>query len=121
MTYRRRSHGGYTIFYREKIRVDDLKVIAHNAGHVLGSAFYEAVSPEGDHSIHRRLPVQGHLHPRGRRGFHATSLILEATFGLSFFIFPDREEVHRDGSMGTRPIEVREDPDLADSLETPKR
>jgi len=76
----------------QKVRVDDLEIRAHNAGHVLGSAQYEVISPEGS------LVYTGDINPSDSFTAEAAEivpcdiLVIEATFG-SPCIFPSRKEI----------------------------
>jgi len=77
---------------KQRIKVDDLEIRAHNAGHVLGSVQYEVISPEGS------LVYTGDINPSDSFTAEAAEivpcdiLVIEATFG-SPCIFPSRKEV----------------------------
>jgi len=76
----------------QKVKVDDLEIRAHNAGHVLGSTQYEVISPEGS------LVYTGDINPSDSFTAEAAEivpcdiLVIEATFG-SPCIFPSRKEI----------------------------
>jgi len=93
MIYRRRISWWKPISYREKIRVGDLEVVAHNAGHVLGSSLYEIVSPEGTVVYTGDFQFRDTFTLKAAEAVPCDILILEATFGSPSFIFPDREDV----------------------------
>jgi len=77
---------------QQKVKVDDLEIRAHNAGHVLGSAQYEVICPEGS------LVYTGDINPSDSFTMEAAEtvpcdiLVIEATFG-SPCIFPSRKEI----------------------------
>jgi Cft2 family RNA processing exonuclease len=74
------------------VKIDDLKIRAHNAGHVLGSLQYEVISPEGS------LVYTGDINPSDSFTAEAAEivpcdiLVIEATFG-SPCIFPSRKDI----------------------------
>ena len=77
---------------QQKVKIDDLEIRAHNAGHVLGSVQYEVISPEGS------LVYTGDINPSDSFTAEAAEivpcdiLIIEATFG-SPCIFPSRKDI----------------------------
>jgi len=79
----------------QKIKIDDLEIRAHNAGHVLGSTQYEVISPEGS------LIYTGDINPSGSFTTEAAEivpcdiLVIETTFG-SPCIFPSEKEIALD-------------------------
>jgi len=81
-----------TIEGHQKVRIDDLEVRAHNAGHVLGSAQFEVISPEGS------IVYTGDINPSDSFTAEAAEivpcdiLVIEATFG-SPCIFPSRKDI----------------------------
>lgn len=76
----------------QRVKIDDLEVRAHNAGHVLGSVQYEVISPEGS------LVYTGDINPSDSFTAEAAKivpcdiLVIEATFG-SPCIFPSRKDI----------------------------
>ena len=76
----------------QRVKIDDLEIIAHNAGHVLGSVQYEVISPEGS------LVYTGDINPSDSFTAEAAEivpcdiLIIETTFG-SPCIFPSRKQI----------------------------
>jgi Cft2 family RNA processing exonuclease len=75
------------------LKVGDLEVIAHNAGHILGSVMYEVVAPEG------RLVYTGDANfvntytMTAAEAIECDVLVIETTFGLPSFVFPPQQEV----------------------------
>lgn len=76
----------------QKVKIDDLEIRAHNAGHVLGSVQYEVISPEGS------VVYTGDINPSDSFTAEAAEivpcdiLVIEATFG-SPCIFPSRKDI----------------------------
>ena len=73
--------------------VDDLKVVSHNAGHVLGSTLFEIVTPEGCVVYTGDLQFKDSLTLKGAQPVLCDVLIIESTFGSKGFKFPERETV----------------------------
>lgn len=77
---------------RQKVKIGDLEIRAHNAGHILGSTQYEVISPEGS------LVYTGDINPSDSFTAEAAEivpcdiLVIETTFG-SPCIFPSRKEI----------------------------
>lgn len=76
----------------QRVKIDELEIRAHNAGHVLGSAQYEIISPEGN------LLYTGDINPLDSFTAEAAEtvqcdiLVIETTFG-SPCIFPSRKAI----------------------------
>ncbi|UCH57553.1 MAG: hypothetical protein JSV18_01125 [Candidatus Bathyarchaeota archaeon] len=89
----RRLRNWSPIYLGRKVRVGDLEVTAHNAGHVLGSVQFEVTSPEGtvlytgDFSMGNSYTMEA-ASPVG-----CDLLVIETTFGAPMFKFPKRREV----------------------------
>jgi len=84
-----------TIEYDQTIFLDNLRVTALNAGHVLGSAMFLLefddgleVLYTGDYNV-----VDSVVH-RAAKARHADVLITEATYGSPEWVFPERNQVH---------------------------
>lgn len=75
-----------------KVKIDDLEIGVHNAGHVLGSVQYEVISPEGS------IVYTGDINPSDGFSTEAAEivpcdiLVIETTFG-SPCIFPSRKDI----------------------------
>lgn len=76
-----------------KIRVDDIEVVSHNAGHVLGSTLFEIVTPEGNVVYTGDIQVTDSFTLKGAKPISCDILIIDSTFGSESFKFPDRETV----------------------------
>jgi len=73
----------------ESVRVGPFEVVAHDAGHILGSVEYEVRTPEGT------ILYTGDLGPSAEP-VECDLLIIEATFGSPVFNFPNRRSVAMD-------------------------
>jgi len=73
------------------IKIDNLEVVSHNAGHVLGSVLYEVITPEGNLVYTGDLQFNDSFTLKGAEPVPCDILIIESTFGLESFRFPDRE------------------------------
>ncbi len=77
----------------DRAKIDDLEVVSHNAGHVLGSALYEVVTPEGNVVYTGDLQFIDTFTMKGSDPVLCDVLIIDSTFGSRNFRFPDRETV----------------------------
>ena len=73
----------------DAVRVGPFEVVAHDAGHVLGSVMYEVGTSEGT------ILFTGDLGPSAEP-VECDLLIIEATFGSPTFRFPERRRVWMD-------------------------
>ena len=81
---------------RERIKIDDIDVIPHNSGHVLGSFEYEVEAPEGTVLFTGDFNTETTKTMRPAEPIQCDVLILEATFGSPSFVFPSIEEISRE-------------------------
>jgi putative mRNA 3-end processing factor len=81
------------VTYGQRIKMDDIEVVAHNAGHVLGSALYEVVSPEGTVVYTGDFQFRDAFTTKAAEAVSCDILVLEATFGLPSFHFPQRDAI----------------------------
>lgn len=79
-----------------RMRVEELEVVSHNAGHVLGSSFFEILTPEGNIVYTGDLQVKDSFTLKGAEPILCDVLIIESTFGSEVFHFPERENLARD-------------------------
>ncbi len=84
------------IQYHHKIKIDDIEIKAHNAGHILGSTQYEVISPEGNLVYTGDLNFIDTLTTKAADVVPCDILVLEATFGSPEFVFPPNELVYTD-------------------------
>lgn len=76
-----------------KVKIDDLEVVCYNAGHVLGSALFEVITPEGNVVYTGDLQFKDSFTLKGAEPVPCDILIIESTFGSRSFTFPERETV----------------------------
>ncbi len=74
-----------------RFEINDLEVVSHNAGHVLGSALYEVITPEGNAVYTGDLQFMDSFTMKGAEPVSCDILIIESTFGSPSFSFPERE------------------------------
>ena len=77
----------------KKIAIEDVEVIPHNSGHVLGSFEYEVRTPEGTVLFTGDFNTEVTKTMEPAEPIQCDILVLEATFGSPNFIFPSIEEV----------------------------
>lgn len=77
----------------DRVRINDLEVVSHNAGHVLGSSLYEIITPEGNVVYTGDLQFKDSFTLKGAEPISCDILIIECTFGSESFRFPKRETV----------------------------
>jgi len=76
-----------------KIRNEDLEVVSHNAGHVLGSSIFEVITPESNIVYTGDLQFKDSFTLKGAEPVPCDILVIESTFGSKSFSFPEREKV----------------------------
>ena len=77
----------------ETVKIDDIEVKAHNAGHVLGSVSFEINTPEGTILYSGDFAMGNSYTMEPARSVPCDMLIIESTFGAPMFRFPKRSEV----------------------------
>jgi len=80
--------------YGEEINFDDLKITAHNAGHILGSAQFEIQSPESSIVYTGDINCRNMLTTTTAEAIPCDILILETTYGSPSYVFPSLEEIY---------------------------
>lgn len=84
--------GGKTkniIEYRDQIAFDNIEVVAYNAGHILGSAQYEIVSPMGNAVYTGDINFRDTILTKKAEAVPCDLLIIESTYGTPSY-FPSR-------------------------------
>jgi len=76
-----------------RVRIDDLEVVSHNAGHVLGSSLYEVITPEGNIVYTGDLQFKDSFTMKAAEQVSCEILVIESTFGSPSFNFPERDEI----------------------------
>ena len=78
----------------DRFRLGEFEVRVHNAGHVLGSVYYEVVSGNGETLVYTGdLNTVKTLTMEAAKPTSCDVLVIDATFGSPAFIFPSREEL----------------------------
>ncbi len=89
----RKSGRNHFVEYREKIAFGDLEIEAHNAGHILGSAQYEIISPSGNVVYTGDINFRDTLITKKAETVPCDLLIIESTYGTPCY-FPSREYMY---------------------------
>lgn len=95
-TYGKKIVNWRPVYLGQGLRMGGMRVLAHNAGHILGSSQYEVVAPEG------RMVYTGDINfvdtatTSAAEPVECDVLIIESTFGLPSFVFPPKDQVALD-------------------------
>jgi len=76
-----------------RVKIEDIEVRAHNAGHILGSLQYEVVTPEGNLLYTGDFSYVDTYTMRAAEVVPCDLLVVETTFGSPVFTFPPREKI----------------------------
>ena len=79
-----------------KVVIDDVEVIPHNSGHVLGSYEFEIVTPEGTILFTGDFNTETTKTMKPAEPASCDILVLESTFGSPSFVFPPEESVGKE-------------------------
>jgi Cft2 family RNA processing exonuclease len=79
--------------YGRKVKIGDLEIEPHDAGHILGSVQYEVTSPEGNLIYTGDFNFKDTLTMKAAEAHPCDTLIIETTFGAPGFTFPPEEQV----------------------------
>ena len=80
----------------KKFVIDDLAVIPHNSGHILGSYEFEILTPEGNILFTGDFNTETTKTMKPAEPVSCDILILESTFGSPSFVFPSGESVGKE-------------------------
>ncbi|MBN1682901.1 hypothetical protein JW865_05040 [Candidatus Bathyarchaeota archaeon] len=80
----------------DRIRLDDIEIHIHNAGHVLGSVQFEVNTPEGNVLYTGDIGLEDSYTMKSAECKKCDILIIETTFGSPLFSFPKRKEIALD-------------------------
>lgn len=83
-----------TLEYDRPVELDGLKIIAHNAGHILGSAQFEIQTPDSTIVYTGDINCRNMLTTSAAKAIQCDTLILETTYGSPSYVFPNPEEVY---------------------------
>lgn len=84
------------VVYEKKITLNDMDVIPHNAGHMLGSAQFEIRSPEATILYTGDFNCRDMLTTDKAKPVRCDILVLETTYGHPMYTFPDPLETRVD-------------------------
>lgn len=79
-----------------EVRISDVEIVPHNSGHVLGSYEFEIVTPDGTILFTGDFNTEYTMTMKPAEPVPCDVLVLEATFGSPYFVFPSGEDVARD-------------------------
>jgi putative mRNA 3-end processing factor len=77
-----------------QIKIDDVKVKLLNAGHILGSAQFKVLTPEKTILYTGDINCIDTLVTKAAEPEECDELIIEATYGDPFYIFPERNKIY---------------------------
>jgi len=80
----------------KKVVFDDVEVVPHNSGHVLGSYEFEVKTPEGNVLFTGDFNTEYTKTMKPAEPVQCDVLVLEATFGSPSFTFPSEDEVGKE-------------------------
>ncbi|MCW4020893.1 MAG: MBL fold metallo-hydrolase, partial [Candidatus Bathyarchaeota archaeon] len=80
----------------KKVAIDDVEVIPHNSGHVLGSYEFEVATPEGNVLFTGDFNTVQTKTMQPAEPVQCDVLILESTFGSPSFVFPSEDLVGKE-------------------------
>ena len=89
----KKANNWQPLSYGQKAKIDDVEVVAHNSGHVLGSTMYEINTPEGSIVYTGDFLCEDTLTTKAAESVSCDILIIEATFGSPSFVFPPKDQV----------------------------
>lgn len=81
--------------FGEKFSLENASISLYNAGHVLGSSQI-LIEAEKDIAITSDFKAQDSLTEKAAVPLHADSLVIESTFGLPEYQFPEREKIYNE-------------------------
>ena len=80
--------------YSDKIRFDDVEIVAYDAGHILGSTQFQIRTSFGTIIYTGDINLLETLTTKSASIADCDILIMEATYGNPFYAFPEREETY---------------------------
>ena len=91
---RKKADNKKVLSYSDKINFDDVEIILHDAGHILGSAQFQIKTPFGTVIYTGDINLLETLTTKSAAITDCDILIMEATYGDPFYAFPDREDTY---------------------------
>lgn len=80
----------------EKLKVDDLEISVHDAGHILGSVMFYIATPEHSILYTGDLNCVETLVSKPAEEVPCETLVIDSTFGYPYFSFPSRDKIYSD-------------------------
>lgn len=84
------------IYLGRTIRLDEFEIVAHNAGHMLGSAQFEIHMPDFTVVYTGDINCRNMFTTTAAESITCDILILETTYGVPFYAFPDLTQTATD-------------------------
>lgn len=95
-TGKRKTMNSETVRIGEKLKVDDLEISVHDAGHILGSVMFHIATPEHSILYTGDLNCVETLISKPAEEVSCETLIIDSTFGYPYFKFPSRDRLYSD-------------------------
>jgi putative mRNA 3-end processing factor len=92
----REVNDAHTLRVGERIHIDDIEVVALNAGHMLGSCQYEVSTPDFTALYTGDINCVDTLTTKAAEHRPCDYLIIEATYGHPSYVFPRRSTMYAD-------------------------
>ncbi|MEW6294998.1 MAG: MBL fold metallo-hydrolase RNA specificity domain-containing protein [Candidatus Diapherotrites archaeon] len=86
---------------KKKEALDNAKISLHHSGHILGSS-QVMIEAEKNYVVTSDFKLQDSLLFKGAEILPSDVLIIESTFGLPEYVFPEREAVYREITRWTK-------------------
>src|SRR3989338_1028275 len=84
----------HTPGFNEKFEFENAKISLHDSGHILGSAQFLIENAESTTAFTNDFKLQGSIIQKGAEVLKADTLVIESTFGMPEYAFPERSEVY---------------------------
>lgn len=89
ITQKEYSGNVFPIKLKDSVKFDGFEVVAHNAGHMLGSAQFEIKTPDCTYVYTGDINCKNMFTTTAAEKIPCDILILETTYGVPFYTFPD--------------------------------
>ncbi len=91
-----RNFKGKSLSFGKKMKLNGFSLSLHESGHILGSAQVLLEGAGKSIAVSSDFKLQDSLVTSAAKPLDADVLVIETTFGLSSYNFPDREEIYSD-------------------------
>src|SRR3989344_2370959 len=78
--------------FNERVEFENAKISLHDSGHILGSAQFLIENAESTTAFTNDFKLQGSIIQKGAEVLKADTLVIESTFGMPEYAFPERSE-----------------------------